>query len=560
MIALQLLLFFFIILILIKPLGQYIYHIYQNPLFQLSIERKLYQICRIDPTREMDWKTYLYCLLLFNMIGIIFLYFLLRIQFHLPYNPEHFPNIAPDLSFNIAVSYVTNTNWQSYVGENTLSYFSQMAGLTVQNFLSAATGLSIFVALARGLSHRPNATLGNYWVDMTRGIIYLLFPLAIILAIILVSLGVIQNLDPAQHIYTLENKAQIIPMGPVASEVAISLLGSNGGGFFNANAAHPFQNPTFLTNWIEMLVILLIPASLCYTFGMFVKDRRQGWAIFSAMLLIFIPLCLISIFAEHHINPLINSLEIQSNVNLEGKETRFGIFGSALWSSLATATSNGSMNSMIDSYTPLGSLIPLWFMHLGEVIFGGLGSGMYGILMNIIIAAFIAGLMVGRSPEYLGKKIEPFEMKMACVAVLIMPLLALILTAIGSITLAGTASLGNPGPHGFSGILYAFTSMGNNNGSAFASLNSNTAFYNISGGIEMFLSRFWIAIPVLGIAGSMAKKSPSPKNEGTLRTHTPLFILFIITTIIIIGGLSFFPALALGPIVEHLNFWGYHGN
>lgn len=564
---LQMLFYFIIIILLVRPLGWYIYRVYEGKSCGLNnilgpIEKWCYRLCGIDPKQEMSWKTYLYCMLFFNMLSMLLLYLILRIQNYLPLNPESFASVSPDLSFNTAASFVTNTNWQAYAGETSLSYLTQMLGMTVQNFLSAATGLSLFIALTRGFFRHASTTLGNYWVDMMRSILYILLPLACILAIALSAQGVIQNLNPYQKIYSLQDltEEQTLPMGPVASQVAIEQLGSNGGGFFNVNASHPFQNPTPLTNLFEMLAILLIPAALCYTFGMLIRDRKQGWAILCIMLILLIPVGILTILSEQQTIPTFMSMDIQQTGNMEGKELRFGIFDSAFWTSLTTATSNGSVNSMLDSYTPLAELAALWLMHLGEIAFGGVGSGINGLLMVFIIAVFIAGLMVGRTPEYLGKKIEPFEMKMACVAVLIMPLFTLLLTAIASVTQIGISSITNPGPHGFSQILYAFTSMGNNNGSALSGLQVNTAFYNIAGGIEMLLSRYWIAIPVLAIAGSMAKKTPVPKGAGTLNTHSPLFIFFIVSVSVIIGALSFLPSLALGPIVEHLTFWGYHGS
>ncbi len=563
----QMLFYFIVILLLVKPLGWYISRVYEGKSCGLHIilgpvEKWCYRICGIDATQEMSWKTYLYCMLFFNILGMLLLYLILRVQYYLPLNPELFSNISPDLSFNTAASFTTNTDWQAYSGETTMSYLTQILGMTVQNFLSAATGMSLFVALTRGFRRQASITLGNYWVDMVRSILYIFLPLACVLAIALSAQGVIQNFNPPQKTYALQNatEEQMLPMGPVASQTAIEELGSNGGGFFNVNAAHPFQNPTPLTNLFEMLAILLIPAALCYTFGMLINDRKQGWAMLSIMLILVIPVIFMVVLSEQQIIPSLMSLDIQQTGNMEGKELRFGIFNSAFWTSLTTATSNGSVNAMLDSYTPLGQLAALWLMHLGEIAFGGVGSGVYGIIMVLIIAVFISGLMVGRTPEYLGKKIEPFEMKMACTAVLIMPLFTLLLTAFSSVTTLGTSSITNPGPHGFSQILYAFTSMGNNNGSALAGLQANTPFYNIAGGIEMLLSRYWYAIPMLAIAGSMAKKTSVPKNAGTLSTHTPLFIFFIVSVAMVIGGLSFLPSLALGPIVEHLSFWGYHGS
>lgn len=581
----QILLFLLIILLFVKPLGWYMAKVYQGKPCGLNkvlhpIERVIYKVCDIHPTIEMGWKRYLSSMLVFNLLGVLIVYCLQRFQAFLPLNPQHFSAVPPALAFNTAASFATNTNWQAYAGENTLSYFTQMTALTVQNFISASTGMSLLVALIRGLSRHETKYLGNYWVDTLRGILYILLPLSIFLAIVLSSQGVIQNFKPYQKIslvqpitYQLNNEniistQQIIPMGPVASQVAIKQLGTNGGGFFNTNSAHPFENPNPLTNFLELLSILLIPAALCYTFGKMVNDKRQGWAIFLAMLIMFVPSVLLTDFAEQQSNPALQHLLIDQtqqdklNVggNMEGKETRFGITNSALWAVATTATSNGSVNSMHDSFSPIGGLVTIWMMHLGEVVFGGVGSGLYGMLMLVIITVFVAGLMVGRTPEYLGKKIEVYEMKMASTAVLLMPLIVLILTAIATVTPAGTSSIGNPGAHGFSEILYAFTSMGNNNGSAFAGLNANTNFYNIAGGIEMLALRFWIAIPVLAIAGSLARKKVIPNSLGTLPTHTPLFIGLLISITLILGALTFLPALALGPIVENILLWGHYGH
>jgi K+-transporting ATPase ATPase A chain len=530
------------------------------------LEILIYRVCGIEPKQEMGWITYLSAMLFFNLLGLLAVYALQRIQIYLPLNAQFFPAVSPALAFNTAISFASNTNWQSYSGETTLSYLTQMLALTVQNFLSAATGMSLLLALIRGIARHETKNLGNFWVDTVRGILYILLPLSLLFAVILCSQGVIQNFKPYQKItlYQTETQVlteQVIPMGPVASQIAIKQLGTNGGGFFNTNSAHPFENPTPLTNFLEMLAILLIPAALCYTFGVMVKDTRQGWAILAAMFLIFVPLSSLTVMSEQAGNPAFTQLGIDpSGGNMEGKETRSGIVNSALWAAATTAASNGSVNSMHDSFTPLGGLFPLWLMHLGEVIFGGVGSGLYGMLMLVIITVFVAGLMVGRTPEYLGKKIEPYEMKMASLAVLVMPLTVLILTALGTITQAGTRSLGNPGAHGFTEILYAFTSMGNNNGSAFAGLNANTYFYNILGGIAMLISRYWIAIPTLAIAGSLVQKKIIPVSPGTLPTHTPLFIILLIGVTIVLGALTFFPALALGPIVEHLMLWRQYGH
>lgn len=586
----QIVCYLFVLLMLVKPLGWYMAQVYEGRSCGLDIvfgpiERLIYRLCGIFPKQEMDWKTYLMTMLFFNFVGMLSIYAIQRLQIYLPFNPQAFSSVAPDLSFNTAASFVTNTNWQAYGGENSLSYLTQMLGMTVQNFLSAATGMSLLLALIRGLTRYNTTNLGNFWVDMVRGTLYILLPLSFILAIALVSQGVIQNNQPYQKINLIETDQQpaiaaspdhpkleaqrltqqVIPMGPVASQVAITQLGTDGGGFFNTNLAHPFANPTAMSNFLEMLAILLIPAALCYTFGIMVGDRRQGWAILSAMLIVLIPLMCGAVISEQRGNPGFTSLGIATAAtgntypggNMEGKETRFGIVNSAVWAVAATATGNGSVNAMLDSFTPLGGLIPLWLMHLGEVIFGAVGSGLYGMLMLIIMTVFVAGLMVGRTPEYLGKKIEPFEMKMASVAVLIMPLIVLICTAVAVVTHFGTDSIKNPGAHGFSEILYAFTSMANNNGSAFAGLNANTPFYNILGGIVMLIGRYWIAIPVLAIAGSLVQKKIVPVSGGTLPTHSLLFIILLVSVIIILGALTFFPALALGPIVEHLILWEY---
>ncbi|MHB1947512.1 MAG: potassium-transporting ATPase subunit KdpA [Gammaproteobacteria bacterium] len=586
----QVALYLLILLACVKPLGHYMARVYQGDIQYLyRIEKPIYHLCGIDVKQEMDWKSYLATMLLFNLIGILALYAIQRLQGFLPLNPEQFPNIAPDLAFNTATSFATNTDWQAYGGENTLSYLTQMLGLTVQNFLSAATGISLLIAFIRSLIRHETTHLGNFWVDIVRGTLYILLPLAFVLAILLSSQGVIQNFKPYAKIsllqpfsyqqqindakgnpvmQTLTATDQIIPMGPVASQIAIKQLGTNGGGFFNVNSAHPFENPNPLTNFFEMLAILLIPAALCYTFGIMVKSKNQGWTLFLAMLFILIPFLFATILSEQQKNPLFSQLGIQQAAeptlspggNMEGKETRFGILNSSIWATATTATSNGSVNAMHDSFTPIGGLIPLWLMHLGEVVFGGVGSGLSGMLMLVIITVFIAGLMVGRTPEYLGKKIEPYEMKMASLAVLIMPLAVLIFTAVSVVLPMGTFSIANPGTHGFTEILYAFTSMTNNNGSAFAGLNANTPYYNILGGIAILIGRYWIAIPILAIAGSLVRKKIVPHSLGTLPTHSPLFIALLISITLILGALTFLPALALGPIVEQLTLWGLYGN
>jgi K+-transporting ATPase ATPase A chain len=562
----QVIVYLAVILALVKPLGWYMTCVYQGipcGLNQLlnPLERIIYRLCGIQPEQEMDWITYLTALLFFNALGLLVVYAIQRLQLFLPLNPEHFPNVSPMLAFNTAASFVTNTDWQAYSGENSLSYLTQMLALTVQNFLSAATGMSLLMALIRGMVRHETSQLGNFWVDILRGTLYILLPLSLVLSLILASQGVIQNFKPYQQAHLLQpftyqqtaaTTTQILPMGPVASQIAIKQLGTNGGGYFNANSAHPFENPTPLTNFLEMLALILIPAALCYTFGMMARDKRQGWAILLAMLIIFIPITNLAVMTEQKGNPDFAKLNIYPSGNMEGKETRFGVANSTLWASAATASGNGSTNAAIDSFIPLSGLAPLWLMQLGEVVWGGVGSGLSGMLIVVIITVFMAGLMVGRTPEYLGKKIEPYEMKMASLAVLIMPFIVLILTAIAVVTRMGTSSITNSGTHGFTEILYAFSSMANNNGSAFAGLNANTMFYNVVGGIAMLIGRYWIAIPTLAIAGSLARKKIIPKGLGTLPTHTPLFILLLVSVTIIIGALTFFPALALGPIVEQL--------
>jgi K+-transporting ATPase ATPase A chain len=562
-----------ILLLLVKPLGAYMAHVYQgertffDPVFK-PLERLIYRIARVNSAEEMDWKTYAVAMLVFNLIGLLFLYLLLRLQNLLPLNPQDLPALSPDLAFNTAVSFVTNTNWQSYSGEAAMSYLSQMVGLTVQNFLSAATGMAILIAMVRGFIRHSANTIGNFWVDMTRSVIYILVPLSLILALALVSQGVVQTFNGHAVVSVLQPVPggtsqplieQTLALGPAASQVAIKQLGTNGGGFFNVNSAHPFENPTALSNFLEMLAILLIPAALCYTFGRMVGDTRKGWAILAAMTIVFVAILAVVVVAEQGGNPAISSLGIdqaagdtQSGGNMEGKEVRFGIANSALWATATTAASNGSVNSMLDSFTPLGGLFPLWLMQLGEVVYGGVGSGLYGMLTFVIIAVFIAGLMIGRTPEYLGKKVEAFEIKMASLIVLIPILIVLFGTAIAVSIPDGKAAVFNPGAHGFSEILYAFSSAGNNNGSAFAGLGANTGFYNTALAFAMLFARYWTAIPVLAVAGSLARKKIVPAGPGTLPTHTPLFIAWLIGIVIIVGALSFFPALALGPIAEYL--------
>jgi K+-transporting ATPase ATPase A chain len=594
---LQVALYVAVLVALAKPLGIFMANVYEGRRTFLSpilgpVERVVYHVAGVDATREVDWKRYTLGVLLVNFAGFVAVYLLQRLQGLLPLNPAGLPAVSPDSSFNTAVSFATNTNWQGYAGETTMSYLTQMLGLAVQNFLSAASGMAVLVALIRGFARKQTNEIGNFWVDLTRSTLYILLPLSLLLAIVLMSQGVVQTfapyrtaelvepvtvetpvkddagepvLDAAGQPTTTETVVteQTLPLGPAASQIAIKQLGTNGGGFFNVNSSHPFENPTPLADFLEVLSILLISAALCYTFGRMVRDTRQGWALLAAMLVIFVPLVIGDIAAEQAGNPRLEPLGVdqaasalQSGGNMEGKETRFGITNSGLWAVATTSASNGSVNAMHDSFTPLGGLIPMWLMQLGEVVFGGVGSGLYGMLMFAIVAVFIAGLMVGRTPEYLGKKLESFEIKMASLAILVPPSVVLVGAAIGSVIPAGTSSVANPAVHGFSEILYAFSSAGNNNGSAFAGLSANTPFYNTALGIAMWLSRFWLMIPVLGIAGSLAAKRSTAVTAGTLPTHTPLFIGWLVGVVLMIGALTFVPALALGPIVEHLQMIG----
>jgi K+-transporting ATPase ATPase A chain len=557
---------------LAKPLGWYMARVYEGQPIGLArvlgpVERLIYRMCGTREDQEMKWKTYALAMLLFNLLGFSVVYALQRLQGFLLLNPQQFGSVSPDSSFNTAASFASNTNWQGYGGETTMGYLTQMLGMNVQNFVSAAMGMATLVALIRGLAHRSAQTIGNFWVDLTRTTLYILLPLALILALIEVSQGVVQNFSAYQSVPLLQSvqtadgtiTQQVLPAGPAASQIAIKQLGTNGGGFFNVNSAHPFENPTPLSNFCEMLALLLIPAALCYTFGTMVKDTRQGWTVLAAMTVIFVPLLVLAVSAEARGNPRLAVLGVDqtiSNVapggNMEGKEVRFGIANSALWATATTAASNGSVNAMHDSYTPLGGLVPMFMMQLGEIIFGGVGSGLYGMLVFAIIAVFVAGLMVGRTPEYLGKKIEAYEMKMASLIILIPPTLVLGLTALAVVTSAGRAAIANPGAHGFSEVLYAFSSMGNNNGSAFAGLGANTPFYNLTGGLAMLFARYWLAIPTLAIAGSLARKKLVPSGPGTLPTHTPLFVVLLIGVVLVVGALTFLPALALGPIAEQL--------
>jgi K+-transporting ATPase ATPase A chain len=568
--ALQIAVYCAVLLACVKPLGGYMAKVYVGERTLLStilgpIERGFYRVAGIDSQKETGWIGYAIALTIFSFGGFLLLYTILRMQDVLPLNPMSMPALSPHLAFNSAVSFITNTNWQSYGGESTMSYFSQMAGLTVQNFVSAACGMAVMVAIIGGFIRKNTDKIGNFWVDMTRSTLYILLPLALVWTVLIGSQGVVQTFQSSVEVPLMETihvegdkpetiTKQTIAVGPVASQVAIKQLGTNGGGFFSVNSAHPLENPTPLSNFLEMLAILLIPAALCYTFGVMAGDKRQGWALLIAMSVIFLPFLLFGVAMEQGGNPKFASLGIdQAAGNMEGKETRFGVVNSVLWATATTAASNGSVNSMHDSYTPLGGMVPMVMMQFSEVIFGGVGSGLYGMLMYVLVTVFIAGLMVGRTPEYLGKKIQAFEIKMAAVAVLVPCVAVLIATALAMLTEAGKAGPLNPGAQGFSEILYAFTSAANNNGSAFAGLTANTTFYNTALGICMLLGRFWIMIAVLAIAGSLASKNSVPASSGTLATHTPLFIAVLVSIIVMVGVLSYVPALALGPIAEHFN-------
>ncbi|HVN85735.1 MAG TPA: potassium-transporting ATPase subunit KdpA [Candidatus Binatia bacterium] len=588
------LVFYMVVLIgLARPLGTYMARVFDGPPMILDrvlgpIERLIYRFCAVDPEQGMTWRTYAVAMMIFNLLGLLVVYALQRLQGILPLNPQGLGAVTSDSSFNTAVSFATNTNWQGYGGESTMSYLTQMLGLNVQNFVSAAAGIAVLLPLIRGLRQTTSKFIGNFWVDLTRTTLYILLPLSILWALVQVSQGVVQNFSPYATVTLVQPTSysspvkdadgnavldehgqpktetvplteQTLPMGPAASQVAIKQLGTNGGGFFNVNSAHPYENPTPLSNFIEALGILVISAALCYTFGKMVGDTRQGWAVLAAMTVIFVVLLGLCVWSEQRGTPQLAALgadqtasTLQAGGNMEGKEVRFGVVNSALWATATTAASNGSVNSMHASFTPLGGLVPMFMMQLGEVIYGGVGSGLYGMLMFAIVAVFVAGLMVGRTPEYLGKKIEAYEMKMASLVILIPPVIVLGFTALAVVVPAGVASRLNSGVHGFSEILYAYSSMGNNNGSAFAGLNANVPFYNLTGGIAMLFARYWLAIPTLAIAGSLAQKKVVPVSPGTLPTHTPLFIVMLIGVVIIVGALTFIPALALGPIVEHL--------
>ena len=589
----QIAIYLVVLLLLIKPMGSYMTHVFADQPNRITrfgggVERFIYRLCGVKADEDMGWKQYGIAMLLFNVCGMLAVYAFQRMQQWLPLNPQHFPALSPDLSINTAISFITNTNWQAYSGESTMSYLTQMAALAVQNFMSAATGIAVLIAVVRGFARKTTKGIGNFWVDLTRTTLYILMPISFVLAMLLVSQGVIQNLKPYVDVPVVQTSTyaqpvtdaagnpvkdaagnaetkpaplttQTLPMGPAASQIAIKMLGTNGGGFFGANSAHPYENPTPFSNFLEMLAIFLIPGGLCITFGEMVGDRRQGWAILATMLVIFIPLTLGVTASEQAGNPILHSLSIdqhasalQSGGNMEGKETRFGIAASSLFTAITTAASCGAVNNMHDSLTPLGGLVPMWLMQLGEVIFGGVGSGLYGMLAFAVVAVFIAGLMVGRTPEYLGKKIEAYEMKMASVAVLIPCALVVICTAIAVMTPTATATVGNPGAHGFSEILYTVTSATNNNGSAFGGLSANIPFWNVMLSVCMFLARYTLAIAMLAMAGSLAAKKHVPASAGTLPTHTPLFVTLLTCVVIVIGALTFLPALALGPIAEYL--------
>lgn len=599
-ITFQLALFLIVLMLCAVPLGSYIANIMSgndSKLVRLAspLERGIYRLCGVDHTVEMGWKHYAYAVILFNLLGVLAVYALQRLQVYLPLNPQAMTAVSPDSAFNTAISFVTNTNWQGYAGEATMSYLTQMLGLAVQNFFSAATGLAVVIAMIRGFARHSAQTVGNFWVDMTRSVLYILLPLALIIAVIFMGQGVIQNFEAYQTANltesltytqpkvdaagapmldahgdaiqeTLNTKTQTLPMGPVASQESIKMVGTNGGGFFNANSAHPYENPTPLSNFVQILAIFLIPAALCISFGKMVGDSRQGWAVLGAMTIIFVVMAYLANAAEMQGNPVLNGMGIdqttnlslahqnQAGGNMEGKETRFGIVASSIFATVTTAASCGAVNGMHDSFTALGGMVPLWLIQLGEVVFGGVGSGLYGMLIFAILAVFIAGLMIGRTPEYLGKKIEAYDMKMVSISILVGPFLVLVGTAVAVLVTDGKAGILNPGAHGFTEVLYAFSSAVNNNGSAFAGLSANTPFYNIMLAIAMWFGRFLVIVPVLAIAGSLARKKRLATTAGSLPTHGPLFVVLLIGCVIIVGALTYIPALALGPVIEHLSF------
>ncbi|OIQ95708.1 potassium-transporting ATPase A chain [mine drainage metagenome] len=562
-------LYLLVLLFVAKPLGSYVADVMEDRAsFALRLgggfESVLYRLCGVRRDDEMGWLQYALAILLFNLLGALAVYALQRLQLWLPLNTQSFANVSPDSSFNTAISFSTNTNWQGYSGESTMSTLTQMLGLTVQNFLSAATGIVVVIALIRGFSRHTAKTVGNAWVDLTRITLYVLLPIALVYSVFLVSQGAIQNFDAYRDVRTLQvtkyeaakvsvtTPTQTLPMGPVASQEAIKMLGTNGGGYFNANSAHPFENPTPLSDFVQMLSIFLIPAALCLAFGRMVGDSRQGWAVLAAMSLMFVAMAVMAMHFEQQGNPLLAKLGITSGGNMEGKEVRFGIADSGLFATITTLASCGAVNAMHDSFMPMGGFVPLWNMMLGEVVFGGVGSGLYGMLVFAVMAVFIAGLMIGRTPEYLGKKIEAFEIKMVSIAILVTPLLVLAGTAIAVMLPAGIAGISNRGAHGYSEILYAFTSAANNNGSAFAGLSANTPLYNGMLAIAMWFGRFGVIVPVLALAGSLAAKKRIAVSGGTMPTHGPLFIVLLIGTVVLVGALNYVPALALGPVVEQL--------
>jgi K+-transporting ATPase ATPase A chain len=590
-------LFLLVLLALSLPLSRYMARMADTaPLGGIfgKFERGLYRAAGVDAAQDMPWTRYAFAVLLFNTLGAFAVYAIQRLQIWLPWNPQNMPNVAADSAFNTAVSFVTNTDWQGYAGESTMSYFTQMAALAVQNFLSAATGIAVAFALIRGFARRGAAGIGNFWVDLTRITLFVLLPLSMLLAVIFMQQGAIQNFDAYKDVSTLESltytqpkldpagqplkdssgnaltetlttHTQTLAMGPVASQEAIKMLGTNGGGFFNANSAHPYENPTPLSNFLQMISMFLIPAALCFVFGRMVGDARQGWALIGAMAVIFVVMATVAVWAEQQGNPLLAQLGVdqthgalQAGGNMEGKETRLGVNASALFATITTAASCGAINAVHDSFTPLGGLVPMWLMQLGEVVFGGVGSGLYGMLIFAIMAVFIAGLMIGRTPEYIGKKIQSFEMKMTSIVILVTPFLVLVGAAIAVMAEQGRAGIFNPGAHGFSEILYALSSASNNNGSAFAGLSANTPFYNSLLAVVMWFGRFAFIVPVLAIAGSLAKKNRIEVTAGTLPTHGPLFVSLLVGTVVLVGALTYVPALALGPIIEHLQLYSIH--
>jgi K+-transporting ATPase ATPase A chain len=567
----QIAVFLLAVLAVTKPLGIYMARFFErertffDPVAR-PIERLIYKLTCVDENREMRWTEYGASMLMFSVVSMLLLYAFLRLQRYLPFNPEHLAGVAPGLSFNTAASFTTNTNWQSYVPETTMSYLSQMAGLAYHNFTSAAVGIALALAFIRGISRRERETIGNFWVDITRATLWLLVPVCIGFTLFLVSQGVVQNLRPYQTVKLVQPQkspdgkmttTQTIAMGPAASQEAIKMFGTNGGGFFNANSAHPFENPTPLSNFLEMVSIFAIPSGLTYTLGRMTGSRRHGWAVWAAMAVLFFAGVMTAYWAESRVNPLLHHVDqqqtaLQAGGNMEGKEVRFGIADSALFATVTTDASCGAVNSMHDSFMPLGGMVPLVNIELGEVIFGGVGAGMYGMLIFVILTVFIAGLMVGRTPEYLGKKIEAYDVKMAMLAILIMPLIILVFTAISSVVPSFASSIANPGPHGLSEILYAFSSAVGNNGSAFAGLNANTNWYNTTLGVAMLFGRFLVILPMLAIAGNLARKKTVPPSPGTFPVTTPIFTVLLTAVVVIVGALTFFPALSLGPVLEQL--------